>query len=529
MQHLACSREKHIHPGVMGRLFPLPKSSPTCPAGGVPGRLRGFTLKSGCFRLASRALAAAVLSAASIVHAQDLPSTGSDSDERIGELLKLIKRLEERVQQLENGAMGNDDFEMSIQTLVLGATTNGPQIVSSATEETALPPSQQRDGLNGQVRDANQPLTRDELNSAEFPASWPMFGTDMRMKVGGYIKSDFVVDFDGTLDPTQFLMRTIPVEGTPEYGGDSYFDVFAKETRLNFDIRRIIPGSAPLRGFVEGDFFSAGDQFRLRHGYITAGDFTIGQTWTTLSMLEAIPIMIDFAAGDALFGGRAAQVRYTTPLSDRWKLAVAAEELQFPGIENASNLPGRATSQWPLFAARADYQYDGGMVAFGGSVGQLHWDGGADGPSDSDMQLAVLMGGRHNLGDKAYATYHLSYSEGAGENIMAFTGTSANAVLDADGNLETFPAFAAVLGFGYEWSSSFTTMGSYAYGVLDTPDTRADLELERGGVGHLNLLWRPNANKYFSTGAEIMYGKTRVQSGATGDATRLQLMAKFEF
>jgi hypothetical protein len=356
-----------------------------------------------------------------------------------------------------------------------------------------------------------------------------MFGTNTRMKIGGYLKADFVADFDGTLDSTQFLMRTIPVEGTPEYGGDAYVDFFAKETRFNLDIRRIIPGAVPLRGFIEGDFFSEGNQFRLRHAYITAGNFVIGQTWTTLSFMEAIPVMIDFAAGDALFGGRANQVRYQMSLNERWNLSVAAEEMQFLGIQNANNLPGRATSQWPLLAVRANYKYDGGLVSIGSSIGQLHWDGGANGPSDSAVQLAFLVGGRHNLGERAFATYHLSYSEGAGENIMAFAGTDANAVLDANGNLETFPAFAAVLGFGYDLTSTLTTQGSYAYGVLDTPDSRAPLALERGGVAHLNLTWKPKNNGYFSTGVEIMYGKIRVQNDATGDATRLQLMAKFTF
>ena len=239
--------------------------------------------------------------------------------------------------------------------------------------------------------------------------------------------------------------------------------------------------------------------------------------------------MFDFAAGDALFGGRANQVRYQKLLNERWKLSVAAEEMQFLGIQNADNLPGRATSQWPLLAVRADYNYDGGLVMIGSSIGQLHWDGGANGPSDSAVQLAFLVGGRHYLSKKAFATYHISYSEGAGENIMAFAETDANAVLDADGNLETFPAFAAVLGFGYDLTSTLTTQGSYAYGVLDTPDSRAPLALERGGVAHLNLTWTPNNNEYFSTGVEIMYGETRAQNGATGDATRLQLMSKFSF
>ena len=52
---------------------------------------------------------------------------------------------------------------------------------------------------------------------------------------------------------------------------------------------------------------------------------------------------------------------------------------------------------------------------------------------------------------------------------------------------------------------------------------------DSGGIAHLNLTWKPKNNEYFSTGAEIMYGKIRVQNGATGDATRLQLMAKFTF
>ena len=354
-----------------------------------------------------------------------------------------------------------------------------------------------------------------------------MFGTNMRMKIGGHIKTDFVADFDGTLDPTQFLMRTIPVEGTPEFGGDAYVDLFAKETRFNLDIRRIVPGSPPLRGFIEGDFFSSGSNFRLRHAYITAGNFIAGQTWTTLSFLEAMPYMIDFAAGDALFGGRAAQLRYQRQVNDRWKLSVGLEELQFLGIQNASNLPGKATTQWPLLAVRADYRYDRGALFIGGSVGQLHWDGGSSGPSDSAVQVAVVVAGRQNLTEKAYATWHLAYSEGAGENIMSFAGTGANAVLDADGNLETFPAFSTVLGFGYDWTSTWSSNLSWAYGWLDTPDTRDPLALKRGGIGHVNLIWKPATQ--FSTGVELMWGETRVQNDAKGDATRLQMMAKFEF
>ena len=239
--------------------------------------------------------------------------------------------------------------------------------------------------------------------------------------------------------------------------------------------------------------------------------------------------MIDFAAGDALFGGRSAQLRYQHSVNDNWKLSVGVEELQFLGIQNANNLPGKATTQLPLLAFRADYRYSSGVVFMGTSIGQLHWDGGVNGPSDSAVQISAVVAGRQNVMESAYATWHLSYSEGGGENIIAFAGTDANAVLDANGNLETFPSFSTMVGFGYDWSPTLSSNVSYAYGWLDTPDSRALLGLKRGGIGHVNLIWKPNNNKHFSTGAEFMWGKTRVQSDATGDATRIQLMAKFEF
>ena len=129
-------------------------------------------------------------------------------------------------------------------------------------------------------------------------------------------------------------MPEIPVKGTPEYEDDGYISFFARETRFNIDVRRVTPGAITLSAFAEGDFFTSGNQFRLRHAYITFGDFLIGQTWTTLSFLESLPFMIDFAAGDALFGGRAPQIRYTKTLSDQWKVAVAVESLDLLGIDN---------------------------------------------------------------------------------------------------------------------------------------------------------------------------------------------------
>ena len=174
-----------------------------------------------------------LLAVSSMVEAQEAAAPGSDANDRMAQQ-------EQRIQELE-------EFEAE-------AIRGGPDAVSrgddSPSAEESGATANRLEGITGDVRETHQLFTSGELASDEFPASWPMFGTDMRMKIGGYIKTDFVADFDGTLDPTQFLMRTIPVAGTPEFGADSYVDFFARETRFNLDIRRKIPGSwtFPTRG-----------------------------------------------------------------------------------------------------------------------------------------------------------------------------------------------------------------------------------------------------------------------------------------
>lgn len=461
------------------------------------------------------------------------PGPASAEDSKSAEVQRLEKKvemqdqrirdLERRLQDMEAALSGRTarDAAVTPPTAAAAQPSPAPEIAKTPPPEpvpTASPmpepnlPGSSAPGLS--------------LASEEFPGSWPMFGTDLRMKIGGYIKGDLLYDFDGTTDKEQLLMSTIPVEGTPEYDNDGYLSFFARDTRFNIDVRRDTPGAAPLRGFVEGDFWGEG-KFRLRHAFITYGDFLVGQTWTTLSFLESLPFIIDFGGGDALFGGRAAQIRYSRNVGDRWKLALAAENLNYPGIENPNSLGGKASNQLPLFAFRADYKWRSTWLVFGSSIAQLHWDGGTTAPSDTALQIDAMLGLRQYLGTNNYVTCNLSYGQGSGENILAFAGSSANAVLNANGQLETMPAFALVLGYWHRWSEQLSSNFSYAYGWLDTPDSRAPLSLKEGGIIHANLIW--DVTKHFSTGIEYIYGEQRTSDDSFGSATRIQTMAMFKF
>ncbi len=355
---------------------------------------------------------------------------------------------------------------------------------------------------------------------------WDLPGTNLWMKVGGYVKADIIYDVDGTRDPDQFLMSTIPVEGDPDYRSGGYLHFIAKETRFNFDVRRVAGDGMPIRVFFEGDFWSAGNQFRLRHAYVEAGEFMMGQNWTTLSTLSILPFFIDFAAGDALFGGRSAQVRWTRQVNEGWKVAVGLEELVFKGIDNPAGLPGQARLGLPLLAVRADYSWDTGTLILGSSAAELRWT--AAGVAEATaLQLAGLVAFQQRLASRTTFMAHVSGGVGAGENVIAFAGSRANAVLLPDGTLDTMPVLAFFTGLTQGLSDELTSTLFFAYGWLDAPPSREPDLLMNGGIGHVNLVWRPIPE--FATGLEYIWGAQRVTSEAFGRASRFQAMTAFYF
>lgn len=424
------------------------------------------------------------------------------------EQLKRMDELELRLADLE-GDKGKVQEKLAPETI--SDTTKSEMLVIPDVE----------------MREPHQVLTGDELVEENFPASWPMFGSEYRMKIGGRVKLDMLYDFNGSNDRYQFLISGIPVEGSPEYANRGYFNMFARESRFNIDMRRATPGKVPLQIFIEADFWSSTDSFpfRLRHAYIIVGNWIFGQTWTTTSIMESIPNLIDFAAGDALYGGRAAQLKYQNRINDKWKWALGLEMMDYIGIDNPFDLPGRSSLGLPALAGRIDYSWKTGMVALGVNLAQMRWDGG-DSVYATAVQLAAVIGGRQYIG-KDYFTYNIAMGKGSGDNIMALTGSNSNAVLTPEGELETMPAIAVVFGFVHKWNDLFTSNLSVAYTTLDPSVYRAPESMKAGAVGHLNLIFQ--ATQRLSTGIEYMWGEHRTKNNDFGGANRLQTMVKFEF
>ena len=114
-------------------------------------------------------------------------------------------------------------------------------------------------------------------------------GIDAVMKIGGYVKADLIHDFNPIDNTDAFDVTTIPV-GAPRRRNTRFH---ARQSRLSFDTR--LPTDLGIaRAFIEVDFFSASDGFRLRHAFGEVGNIMAGQNWTTFTDQRSLPQTLDF-------------------------------------------------------------------------------------------------------------------------------------------------------------------------------------------------------------------------------------------
>jgi hypothetical protein len=259
---------------------------------------------------------------------------------------------------------------------ILSLNVNGQQWHAGDTLNTSKTDSSRIDDFRDNMID----YTGQDLVDANFPNSWPLFGTKTRMSIGGYVKLDYIQDFDGSYDRFQYEIQNVPVAGDGRPDQSGYMNMHARESRFNVDVRSITKTGMPLRVFFEMDFYNLergpfNQTPRLRHFYGVLGRLLIGRTWGTQSDLFAIPNTIDFAAGDALTGTRRAQIRFEDKLGKSFKYALALEMLEFPGIDAPDSL-GQASQNLPLLAGRLTKSTSsGGRLMLGASLFQLRWDG----------------------------------------------------------------------------------------------------------------------------------------------------------
>lgn len=352
-------------------------------------------------------------------------------------------------------------------------------------------------------------------------------GTKLWFKFGGYAKIDGMFDMPNVGNPNEFRTATIPVGSEGTVYGTRQFNLHAKQSRLNLDLRSPTKIGA-IRAYYENDFFGEPTDpnlaFRVRHLYVQLANITVGHTWSVFTDPDAVPDTLDFAGPGGRVGARQPQLRYTySPIKEHLHLAVSVEQPRSDLGQAPADVEERNVT--PDFACNVRWESEYGHIQ-GGTVlralaietdeadarRRLGWGVSISGsvfPFASDSLV-----GQVNLGN------------GIGRYLQDLTDGYGGYV-NAEQRVRLVPAWGAYLSYKHFWVDNMSSSFTYGYLRVNAPDELGDDAYELTHYVQANFVWSPIPNLFI--GAEQLWGRRRVQSGDYGNARRSQLSFKYAF
>ena len=358
------------------------------------------------------------------------------------------------------------------------------------------------------------------------------FPSGISVEVGGYIKTDFIFDFDEALGDA-FNVDGITIG---DVGDENHFRAHARQSRL-FIKTSTDTNRGPLKTHLEFDFFgSNGNEVfsnsyspRLRHAYGTWNGWTVGQTWSNFMPIESYPTTVDFNGPAGIPFIRQAQLRYTFQVSDSVAISASLENSEFSGRDAAGTISETSGSsisglragldQLPDFTLAASWKGEKAFVKLAGVLREF------DSPTSNDTATGwgINLSGNASLWEGGTLYGSLTYGDGIGRYLI--NGFAQDAFVDAAGNLQTIEAVGATLGVSQAISPKLTA--GLALGYYEVNDTFAATDTDNISTAHLSLFYKPTER--MTVGAELIYGRREIVSGASDDATRLQTSVQFNF
>jgi len=347
---------------------------------------------------------------------------------------------------------------------------------------------------------------------AEFDRGIVIDGVGAAMKISGYVKADFIYDFDPIESTDLFDTTTIPTrppEDTPHKNSRFH----ARQSRLNFDVRwPSVHG--PVRVFVEGDFFSDGNRYRMRHAYGELGEIIVGQTWTTFTDAKSLPNTLDNEGSASSVALRRAQIRWTQPLfNDDLSLALAIEDPRAI-VEIPAGVTGDPRTESPDFIARLRFVREWGQFQAAGVTRQIGFQ-----PAGGPVSVKNAWGFNFTgaiLATRKDEVYHQVLF---GDGIGSFRGLPDAAPVTPNSG-KTLGMFGWMVGWTHDWTDQLSSNFTYGEGrVENTPFQPAD-DLHQNTYFAINLIWNPVERMF--VGIEYLYGTRVDKDRDTGKANRVQ-------
>ncbi|WP_158595830.1 DcaP family trimeric outer membrane transporter [Oleomonas cavernae] len=380
-------------------------------------------------------------------------------------------------------------------------------------------------------------LTEDDLKGT-MPGSIRIPGTNTSLKIGGYVKLDGIYDLGPSMGGT-VTADSMPLDGDRRREGAFGYNV--RQTRLNVTTETPFE-DIKVRSVLEFDFYGGGGNEanvnsatpRLRHAYVTAGPFLVGQTWSTAYDLAAAGEKLDFGGLPGEQAVRQPQVRYTSVSGpDTFAIALENPESDFIGNVPANNsvtaAAGSASGiadpnfdQVPDLVIRYAHKFDWGHLAVLGIGRQITAETVT--ADESVFGYGLGLSGTVKFFEKDVFGFQVL----GGEGINRYLNLAYRQSASFDGSsLEALTSWGGNVSVKHYWADTMRSTLIFAYQRIDNNDVvplTANKELM---TFHANFI--ATVVPSLDVGLEYIHAHRETEAGAEGSADRLQASVIYNF
>lgn len=356
---------------------------------------------------------------------------------------------------------------------------------------------------------------------------------DSEIGFGGYIKLDAMITHTSDGQIATGIGRDFYVPSlTPVGGGNEspVFDMHARQSRFFFSSETPLENGKKVTGRFEFDMMSTtlGDQRitngyapEIRHAFITYGNWTMGQTWSTFMDTNALPDSLDFIGGtDGAVFVRQGLLRYT---QGNWQFSVENPETTVTNFGGAARTV-TDDNGFPDLVARYNHKASWGAMSVAVLMRQLSTETAT--VNDSTQGYGVSVSGKANVTADDELRFTVNTGSGMGRYMSLNTGNDAAA--SATGQLEAIDSQGAMLAWKHAWSTQWRSNLILAAENIDNP-------VAWTGTGQTSATRSVSANLIrqlagkLSAGVEVRHAVRELESGAQGELLRVQSSVKYDF
>ncbi len=346
-----------------------------------------------------------------------------------------------------------------------------------------------------------------------------------QLRIRASIRLNGAYDLNGLQSTDNFDTYLIPVGGSA--ADQARFFLQATQTRLGFELSRATSGGVVF-GRIEADFRGSDNTLRLRHAYGEYKNVLAGQTWSTFSDVEALPVTVDLEGPPSSVTVRTPQVRYSATVNDSMSWAVAIESPQ-ADVTSPDSTAEETYQGFGDITARVKLSSDWGHLQMAAVFRSLSAEN-SSGHTDLLPGIGAALSGRSQVAERDAFLFQAV----GGLAISRFVGSLGGKGLDLvynpnTGDYEQMMSYGGFVTWNHQrlFDRNLETNLTGGYLGVQNKNFQPDDAYKNSQYISGNVFWRFTEGG--RAGVEYSWGRRTNKDGESGNATRLSFAAYFDF